>query len=334
MSKMLRVHQFGSVAGVQLDDIEVRQPGADEARIKVAAAGISGDQLNFIKGRFLPGQPVPETPASLGYEAAGVVTAVGPNVDSNWVGKRVAPIGPYDFLKYGSFGEEIIVPADRLAEIPDQLPFDQAAALWVPYLTAYPIAVTNPQLTHGYVLITAATSTVGHAAIQIAQARGLEVIGTTRSAAKAKLLKEETGIENVIVSGQDDFVKSIQQMTNGHGIDIAFDPIFGQTITELADAMAMGGHIIEYGVIAGMEAPMPVPQLLGKGLTIKGYSVSEVVDHSEIRQTASQYVLDHITAGDFTPLIAKEFPLADFKAAFDQLAKNDLLGRVILTMDK
>lgn len=131
MSKMLRIHQFGSIEGLKLDEVKLPALKENEVQIKVKTTGLSGDQLTFIKGNFLPGQPVPHLPATLGYEAAGLVEAVGKDVEQKWIGKRIAPVGPYDFLKYGSVGTEIVVPAERLVEIPSQLSFAQAASLWI-----------------------------------------------------------------------------------------------------------------------------------------------------------------------------------------------------------
>lgn len=329
MSKMLRMHGIG-LENLQLDEVELRPLADDEAKIQVKAFGITGDNLNYINGHFNPGEKEPDMPATFGYEAAGIVEEVGKNVDQAWLGKKVAPVGPYDFHKYGSAGDEIIVPADRLVEIPNNLTFTQAAALWIPYLTAYPVHEVQKG---DYVLLPAATSTVGHAAIQYALDKGAIPIGTTRSAAKADILQKETGIKHVIVTTQCDLEKEIQKITDGHGVDFTFDPIGGKSITSLANASAYLGKIIEFGVIGGLQAPLPVGQLLGKGLTIKGFTVNEISSSNEKRQEATQYVLDRIKKGSFTPLVAKTFALNDYQAAFKQLQTNNLLGRVVITTE-
>lgn len=333
MSKMLRVHQFGSINGLKLDEVKLPALKEDEVKIRVKATGITGDQLTFIRGNFHPGEPIPHLPATLGYEAAGLVEAVGKNVDQKWVGKRVAPVSPYNFLKYGSVGSEIIVPAERLVAIPSQLSFPEAAGLWIPYLTAYPLVEHGHELKKGdYVLITAATSTVGHAAIQYAQNLDLIPIGTTRSGAKAKKLKEITGIKDVIVTKKENLVKRVDEITNGKGISLIFDPIGGKTVTDLANIAAPGTSIIEYGVIAGMRAPLPVPQLLGKGLSIQGFAVDQISASPSKRKAAAHYILQGVKEGKFKPLLAAQFSLTDYQAAYRQLMANDKLGRVVLTI--
>lgn len=341
MSKMLRIHQFGDVSGLRLDEVTVLAPKRGEARIRVAATGITGDQLTFIRGSFHPGEPVPPLPATIGYEAAGTVEEVGEGVDRTWIGKKVAPVGPYDFLTYGSVGEEILVPADRLVEIPEGLSFAQAAGLWIPYLTAYPIVehlrgqeTDEGSREGGYVLITAATSTVGHAAIQLVRHLGFEPIGTTRSAEKAEALKKLTGIKEVIVTTEENLVERVNAITNGQGDRLVFDPIGGKSITDLAAVAAPGASIIEYGVIGGMGAPLPVPLLIGKGLSIQGFAVNQISDNPVRRTEAVDYILDGVRQGWLSPLVAQTFDLSDFEAAYRQLRKNDKLGRVVLTVSR
>jgi NADPH:quinone reductase-like Zn-dependent oxidoreductase len=320
---------------LQLDEIEQRQPGKDEVLLNVKATGLTGDQLTFIKGFFHPGEPVPPLPATFGYEAAGVVAQVGPDVDPAWVGQTATPVGPYDFVKYGSVGEQIVVPADRLVKIPQQLSFAGAASLWIPYLTAYPLVEHGRSLAKGsYVLIMAATSTVGHAAIQFAQALGLKPIGITRSEEKAAKLREITGLADIIVTKKEKLTDKVMQITDGKGVSLVLDPIGGSGVTDLANVAAPGGVIVEYGVIGGMNAPLPVPQLIGKGLTIQGFSVNQISDNPQRRQAAVDFILQQIEQGKVKPLVAAEYALADYQAAFKQLIKNDKLGRAVLTTDK
>lgn len=335
MSKMLRIHKFGDVSGLRLDEVTVPAPRRGEAKIRVAATGITGDQLTFIRGSFHPGEPIPPLPATIGYEAAGTVEEVGEGVDRAWIGRKVAPVGPYDFLTYGSVGEEILVPADRLVEIPEGLSSAQAASLWIPYLTAYPIVEhLRGSDKGGYVLITAATSTVGHAAIQLVRHLGFEPIGTTRSAEKAEALKKLTGIKEVIVTTEENLVERVDAITGGQGVRLVFDPIGGKSITDLAAMAAPGAAIVEYGVIGGMEAPLPVPLLLGKGLSIEGFAVNQISDNPARRAEAVDYLLDGVRQGWLSPLVAQTFDLEDFEAAYRQLQKNDKLGRVVLTVSR
>ena len=255
MTKMIQLHSFGGTKHLSLDSIDTKPLVSNEARIRVAATALTIDQLNFINGFRVPGEEGFQFPVGLGYEACGVVLEVSDDIDQSWLGKRVAPIGPYDFMTYPSLGDEIIVPANRLIEIPESLSDEEAAALWVPYLTAYPVLTKDVQK-GDFVAIIAATSTVGIAAIQLIQSHGAIPIGTTRSQEKAEQLKALTGIEHVIITSQENYAQRIEEITGGTGTKLAFDPIGGEFITGIARGMAQRGHIIEYGVLGGMEAPL------------------------------------------------------------------------------
>lgn len=297
-------------------------------------AGITGENLNFIKGNLLPGETGEGIfPATLGYEASGVVEAVGSDIDTGWIGKHVTPVGPFDFLTHSTLGYEAIVPGDRLIEYPSILSSEQAAALWIPYLTAYPIYSVGRVKKGDFVVITAATSTVGNAAIQYVMDAGAIPIGTTRSTDKAEALKKVSGIEHVIVTEKESYMDRISEITDGKGTNIAFDAIGGDFIIDIADGMAQGGIIFEYGILGGGTGPLPIGQLIGKGLYIHGYAVNEIADNEKTRNEATKFILDRIISGQFKPLVAKNFPMSEYVAAFEQLDKNDLIGRIVLVTD-
>lgn len=327
------MHEFGSVDNLQLDEISLRSLADGEAKLRVKATGISQDQLTYIEGHLHPDEEKPTMPALVGYEPAGIVTEVGPNVDNEWLGKRVAPVGPYDFTMYESLGDEIIVPADMLVEIPDELDFSTAAALWVPYLTASALTTLVNLTEDDIVFLTAATSTVANAAIQIAKSAGATVIGTSRSETKAKTLRDNTNIDHVIVTGQKDLVAQLNHITNGKGVSVAFDPIGGRGVSDIADALRPGGKIIEYGVMGGMDAPLPVANLIGKGLSIRGFAVSEILQDSSLLTDVTDNILNHIKNRDYRPAVAQTFSLTNFRSAYQALVDNTKLGRIVLTVE-
>lgn len=327
MAQMLRIHGWG-LDKLQLDNVAARPLRENEARIKVGAFGITGDNLNYINGNLLPGQKAPALPAGFGYEAAGTVTEVGPGVDQSWLKKRVAPIGPYDFNKYSSAGSEIIVPADRLWEIPVQMTDEQAAALWVPYLTAFPVTHVRQG---NYALITAVSSTVGHAAAEYAHAKGAKVIGTTRSEKKKRQLQREGLVDAVIlVKPSQPFIKQVMSLTANHGVDFIFDPIAGQQLNELLTVCAPGAQIVEYGVLAGMQASINIGQLMSKKLTLRGYVVAQLTSQQEALKAAVAEVESLIKAHQINPLIDAVFPLSQYQQAFAELQNKDHWGRVII----
>jgi len=133
MPKIVRFHEIGGPEVLKIEEEAPKQPGKGDVRLKVQAVGLNWAELMFMHGRYVE---LPKLPAGIGYEAAGVVEAVGPDVDNNWVGKRVATIPAFSMNDYAILGEEIIAPAAALGEYPAKLSPVEGAAVWMQYLTA------------------------------------------------------------------------------------------------------------------------------------------------------------------------------------------------------
>ena len=172
---------------------------------------------------------------------SGVVRALGPDVTKFRVGDAVSAIPGYSQRKYGSYAEVALVPADALVSQPDGLSFEQAASIWMQYLTAYGALIDIAQLGAGEaVVIPAASSSVGLAAIQIARLAGATPIATTRTRAKRAALLD-AGAATVVATEQDDVTAAIMAASGGKGARVVFDPVGGRTVLELADGMAPSG---------------------------------------------------------------------------------------------
>ncbi|MBD2020375.1 alcohol dehydrogenase catalytic domain-containing protein, partial [Leptolyngbya sp. FACHB-36] len=183
MPKIVRFYEFGSAEVLRLEDEPLREPDTGEVRLKVEAIGLNRAEIGFRAGRYLE---LPETfPSTLGYEASGVIDAIGAGVTGFHVGDRVSTIPAFSMKQYGVYGESAIVPAVAAAAYPDSLSANEGTAIWMSYITAYGPLVEYGQVKAGdFVLITAASSSVGYSAIQIAKAAGAVAIATTRSTAK------------------------------------------------------------------------------------------------------------------------------------------------------
>ncbi|MFE2944287.1 zinc-dependent alcohol dehydrogenase family protein [Streptomyces sp. NPDC059255] len=333
MPRTVRLHAFGGPENLRIDDLPARAPGPGEARLRVEAAGLNRDQFMFMEGYEFEGVFArPSLPARLGHEVAGVVDAVGEGVDASWIGKRVAPVAPFDETRYGSLGEEGVVPADLLSEYPARLSPAEAAALWVPYLTAYGLVAAGGIEPGDFVALPAASSAVGLAALQIVLDTGATPIAVTRAAAKADELRA-LGAAHVIVTQDEDYAARIAEITSGHGVRVTFDPVGGDFLQEAAVAAAPGGIIIEYGILAGRPGPFPQEFVLGKGLTIRGWSVSEIFSDPRSREQAVTYVLDRVADGRFTPRVARTFPLDQVVDAYAHIRAEQRLGRTVITIE-
>ena len=327
--KIVRFHRTGGPEVLQLDELPLPEPAAGEVRLRVKAIGLNRAEVMFRLGKYLV---QPELPSKIGYEASGIVEAVGPDVDRSWIGKTVSTVPNFLASAYGVYGEVAIVPVYAIAIYPDKLSYEEGTSIWMQYLTAYGALVHQGHLAKGdFVLITAASSSVGIAAIEIAKAQGAISIATTRtSRKKAELLA--LGAGHVIATEEEDLVARVNEITTGKGARIVFDPIAGKGLEALAAAAAASGIIFEYGALAAGPTPFPLFTVLSKHLTIKGYTLFEVVSDPAAFPVARQYVFDHLASGDFKPRVDKTFPLAKIVEAHRYMESNAQIGKIVVTV--
>jgi NADPH:quinone reductase-like Zn-dependent oxidoreductase len=329
MPKVIRFHNLGGPENLKLEELPSRSPGEGEVKLRVQAVGLNRAEYGFMQGYYFE---QPKLPSRIGYEAAGVVESVGPGVDAGWVGKHIATIPGFSMSQNGVLGEEAIVPATSLGEYPAKLSPTQAAAIWMQYLTAHGALVIYGGLKRGdFVLITAASSSVGLAAIQIVNAEGgVPIAATRKSNKRAELLS--LGAAHVIATEEEDVVARVNEITGGQGARLIFDPVGGPGFEKLVETAAYHGIVFLYGWLSMQPTPLPLRPALGKGLTIRGYSLIEIRSQPEVLKTAKQYVFDRLADGRFHPKIAKTFPLAQSKEAYEYLESNQQVGKVVITV--
>jgi NADPH:quinone reductase-like Zn-dependent oxidoreductase len=327
--KIVRFHKNGPAEVLQFDELPVPEPGPGEIRLRVKALGLNRAEVMFRNGRYLE---TPVHPAKNGYEAAGIIEAVGPGVDLGWVGKTVSTVpGTFKLNDHGVYGEVAVVPLHGIAEYPSTLSYEEGASIWMQYLTAYGALIWLGQVTKGdFVLITAASSSVGIAAMEMSKVEGAISIAVTRTAAKKSELFK-AGADHVIVTDEEDLVARVHEITSGKGARIVFDPIGGQILESLAGATAFHGIIFEYGALATEPTPYPLFAALAKGLTIRAYTLFELT-HDPVFPIAKQYIFDHLASGAFKPLIDKKFPFAEIVEAHRYMESNAQIGKIVVTV--
>ncbi len=329
MPNIVRFHETGGAEVLKLEDLPLVEPGQGEIRLTVQAIGLNRAEIMFRKGQYLE---TPQLPSRLGYEAAGVIDAIGPGVTEFQIGERVSTIPSFPMGQYGVYGESAIVPSYAAAKYPDRLSAVEGAAIWMQYMTAFGALVeygnVKPDDT---VLITAASSSVGLAAIQIVKASGGIAIATTRGTDKKDFLLK-SGADHVIVTDEEDLVKSGMELTTGKGVRMVFDPVAGPLLEQLAAVSASGGIIFEYGALAPHPTPYPLFPALAKGLAIRGYTLFEIVKNPEMLQRGKQYIYSGLESGTLKPIIDRIFPLAEIVEAHRYMASNQQKGKIVVTV--
>jgi NADPH:quinone reductase-like Zn-dependent oxidoreductase len=228
--------------------------------LKVQAIGLNRAESMFFHGQYLY---QPKFPVGLGYEAAGTVDAVGPDLDKSWIGKQVSTVPAFSLNEYSVVGETAVVPIEAVAEYPANLSPAEGTAIWMQYVTAYGALRTIAKVTKGdFVVISAASSSVGLAAIEIVKAEGGISIATTHKSSK-DLTK--LGADHVIATDEEDYVAKVAEITGGKGARVTFDPVGGPFLEKLAEAAQPGGIIFSYGWLSGQPTPLPLIAVLAKG---------------------------------------------------------------------
>lgn len=328
MPKAIRFHQIGGPENLRLEEVPSRDAGPGEVKLRVEAVGLNRAESLYYHNQYME---KPELPSRLGYEAAGVVEAVGPDVDKGWIGKRVATIPGFSQNKYGVLAEEAVVPASSLAEYPKNFSAAEAAAVWMQYTTAWGALVHFGKIEKGdFVVIPAASSSVGLAAIQIVKDAGATSIATTRTSKKRDELFS-LGADHVIATEEEELVARVKEITTGKGARLIFDSVAGPFVEKLAHAAAYHGLIIEYGALSLESTPFPFFTAIRKGLTMRAYTLLEITADAKALAAAKKYIYDHLADGRFVPKIAKTFPFAQSVEAYTYLESNAQIGKIVIT---
>lgn len=327
MPRQVVFHELGGAEVLKIEEQPLRDPGKGEVRLKVDAIGLNRAEVMFRMGMYLE---QPSFPSRIGYDAAGTVDAVGDGVQGLSVGDRVATIPAFSMIQYGVYGESAIVPAHAVAPYPATLTPAEGASIWMPYMTAWGALVHYGKIGPGdSVLITAASSSVGLATIQIVKAAGAVAIATTRGADKADALRE-AGADHVIVTNDEDLAERTLALTGGRGADLVFDPVAGPMVVELAKATKPGRTVFIYGSLSTQPTPFPLLEALGRGLSIRGYTLFEVTSRPETMALAKKFVYDGLASGDFKPVIARTFELDDIVEAHRFMESNRQIGKIVV----
>jgi NADPH:quinone reductase-like Zn-dependent oxidoreductase len=328
MPKIVRFHEVGDASVLKLEELPKPQAGEGEVLLKVEAIGLNRAEVMFRSGRYID---TPSFPSLLGYEAAGVIESVGPGVTELKPGDRVSSIPAFSMAKYGTYGEYAVLPAPALAPYPQNLSPVEGASIWMQYITAYGVIEYGGLKKGQHFLITAAASSVGLAAIQIAKLVGATSIATTRNKAKAKALAD-AGAAFVINTESEDLAARVQEITKGKGFALAFDPVAGPGLETLAKAAGQEATIMEYGALDPRPTLYPLFLAIRKGLNIRAYTLFQITKDPERSPRALKFVTEGLSSGVLKPIIAKTFKLDEIVEAHRYMESNEQIGKIVVTV--
>lgn len=329
MSRSVRIHEFGGPEVLKIEDVAAPEPGPGQVRLRVRAIGVNRTEVTLRTGRSAV---KPQLPTRIGFEAAGEIDALGADVEVFAIGDRVAVIPAYGASVYGFYGELSLAPARSLVAVPPNTSWEEAAATWTAFATAWAGFIDIGRLSAGQaVLISAASSSVGLAAIQIARKLGAVPVALTRTSAKADQLRAQ-GAARVIATVEQDLVAEVRRITGDKGAQVIFDSVAGPDFGRCVEAAAPGGMLIVYGMQGGAEARFPVMPLLGRNLTIRGFGLTSVTGDDAKLEALRDFVTSGLASGDFKPSIAKVFRFDEIVEAHRYLEAGGQIGKIVVTV--
>ena len=324
----MRALVLGGHAGprsLELREIPAPQPGAGEVRVKVLAIGINRADLLQTIGRY-PGPPMEhEVP---GLEYAGVVEELGPGAAPELQGKGVCGI-----LAGGAYAEHVVTAAELLLPVPAGFSFEQAAAIPEVFLTAYDALHNRGQIQRGEtVLVHAAASGVGIAALQLARLAGVRALATLRSASKVEALKAWLD-EPPLVLSEPKFAAAVRERSAGRGADVILDFVGAAYLEENLRALAPRGRLVVIGLMGGASATLDLGRLLTQRLRIEGTVLRSRPLAEKIALTqAFRSLMPHFEDGRLAPVIDSVYPFEQAAQALERMAANLNTGKLILTV--
>jgi NADPH:quinone reductase-like Zn-dependent oxidoreductase len=329
MIRSFRIHEFGGPEVLRIEEVEVEKPGEGEVRIRVRAIGINRTEITLRSGR-LPAKP--PLPTKIGWEAAGEIEAIGAGVNGFAIGDRVAMVPAYAASRYGLYGESSLAPARSLVKIPDGVSFEQAAATWAAYGTAWAGLIALGKLAAGQtIVLPAASSSVGLAAIQIANRVGARPIALTRTSAKADELRAR-GAAAIVATEEQDLVSEIKRLTDGKGADLVFDPVGGPTFAKLVEATATGGLLILYGALSRDPTVVPPFPIFARNLTIRGLAITAYTADDTQLAVLKRFVTEGLADGSLSPAIARTFPFDEIVEAHRFMEAGSQIGKIVISI--
>ena len=318
--RAIRAHAAGGPEVLALDQLPSPQPGAGQALVRLAFAGVNFIDVYFRSGLYDPGP----RPVVLGREGAGVVTAVGAGVTEVAVGDRVAFTDAA-----GAYAEEILVRVDRLLPVPAALPDEQAAALPLQGMTADYLVRTIGRVVPGdRVLVHAAAGGVGRLARQIATEEGATLFGTGSTPAKAAIARA-AGCDHPILYTEVDFAEAVLAATGGRGCDLVLDGVGRDTFAGSVRATRVRGTLVVYGQSSGMIAPVSPRPALGSRTLVSATLFDYVRERAELLERWRRVVAD-VLEGILTLAIDRVLPLAEAATAHRLLESRATSGKLLL----
>lgn len=322
MSKAIVIHEYGGPDVLKWEDVEVGDPGPDQVRIRHTAAGLNYRDIYHRNGNY----GVPQFPAIIGGDGAGVIEAVGANVEGFEVGQRVA----YGNGLMGSYSQARLFTTEHLLPLPEGVADDVAAAMLVKGFTSYALVRRAfPVKAGDTILIHAVAGGCGLIMCQMAKDLGATVIGTTSTEEKAELASS-LGCDHVILYTKEDFAARVRELTDGEGVDAVIDGVGAATYMGSLDSLKHCGTLVGYGNASGNFPPVEPFDLMRRGsLFFTRVNTNFYYKGPEDIAQVGRELFDLVETDKVKIIINQTYPLEDAAQAHRDLEARKTSGSVV-----
>ena len=305
------IHDYSGFEGLSLEQFPDQDPGAGEVRLRIEAFALNWGDMDLMEDRY--SFSFSSFPARIGMEAAGIVDVVGPEVSDIQVGERYCTL-PHFYDNRGASGESLIVDARYLTKAPKGLSAVESSSIWMQYLTAYyPIVELAEAQPGRNILVTAATSTAGAAALEIGRLCGATMIGTTRFDYNRPYLRD-AGADHVVITdaSNEGLAAELEELTNGQGVTAVFDAIGGGLMNHYVGALAKNARIFFYGMLDKTFPQIPYAAMFQTNALFQAYSLFNYVEDDAMCAKGIEWVNQALSAGDLAPNIDRVYPMEEY----------------------
>jgi len=318
----------GDASILDIVDVPARDPGPGEVRIRVTSCGLNRADANYRQGRYLVRSP---GESRSGFEGAGIIEAVGAGVTLR-VGDRVGVLPTlFNVVSEGAAADSMTVSATAVAPTPNAVGDADAGAIWMQYLTAWGALIDIAAIAAGdWVVVPAASSSVGIAAIQLCRVHGARVIATTTSAEKVTVLRRFEP-DAIVETRAEPYVERVLEITGGKGARVIFDPIYGPIVNDHIRAACSEAIVFVYGALDPRPLELGLGGMLRKNIRLQGFTLGPLLKNPARRARAIAGITQHLEARDFAPVIDSYFPLDRIQDAHRRLESNQQVGKVVVT---
>ncbi|PPR47254.1 MAG: 2-haloacrylate reductase [Alphaproteobacteria bacterium MarineAlpha5_Bin9] len=328
MAREWVINDYSGYKGLVLQECDTQNPGPGEIRLRIEAFALNWGDMDLMLDRY--SFSFNNFPARIGMEAAGIVDQIGEGVTGIEIGARYCTL-PYFYFNKGASADSVTIDARYVTPAPKNLSAVESSSVWMQFMTAYyPIVELSKAAPGKNILVTAATSTAGNAALNIGKIFGANMIATTRFEQNRDYLLE-SGASHVIVTGENEIAATLRKMTDNHGIDAAFDPVGEGMIAKYSPALARDATIFFYGTLDGVFPQLPIVDMFQANATFHPYSLFNYVEDSNMQAKGTAFVYKALEEGKLRPNIDRVYPMEEYREAWEYLRKpRTKHGKVVI----